>query len=127
MTKQETCNKEGQIEDTPMFWRLCEIIHELGITSEYRGYFYLRDATLMVMEGNISERILLKDVYSAIAVKYGMSASGVDCGIRNAIEAAWLRGRMLRRKDSFSGGIKPTNSQLIFYLSNFLKKTPRSK
>ena len=102
------------------------MMHQLGIPAHVKGYQYIRDAILMVIEDVSLLGAVTKELYPAIAKKYNTAPSRVERGIRHAIELAWERGQMetLKRIFGYSMNIerqKPTNSEFIALLADKLR------
>ncbi|ADY56381.1 response regulator receiver protein [Syntrophobotulus glycolicus DSM 8271] len=102
------------------------MMHQLGIPAHVKGYQYIRDAIMMVIEDVSLLGAVTKELYPAIAKKYNTAPSRVERGIRHAIELAWERGHMetLKRIFGYSMNIerqKPTNSEFIALLADKLR------
>jgi two-component system response regulator (stage 0 sporulation protein A) len=102
------------------------IIHEVGIPAHIKGYFYLRDAILMVVHRVDYLGAITKELYPAVAAKYDTTPSRVERAIRHAIEVAWNRGnieaitRLFGYTVSHERG-KPTNSEFIAMIADKLR------
>ncbi len=69
------------------------IIHEVGVPAHIKGYQFLREAIIMVVNNiNIVNQIT-KELYPDIADKFNTTPSRVERAIRHAIEVAWRKGR----------------------------------
>lgn len=100
-----------------------EIIQRLGIPAKLKGYRYLRRAVILsVMNGEILESIT-KELYPTIASEFETTSARVERAIRHAIEYAWEKGA--GTSDSFFSNLysenRPTNSELIAYISDKLR------
>ena len=124
MTTQETRANKGQSEDKPPFLKITVILVGLGITANYSGFFYIRDAVLILTKDFNPQKRLMKDVFSVVAEKYGVTASGIDRAVRKSIEKAWLKGKIQSRIDIFGDGERPTNLQFIAQLSDYMRNQP---
>ncbi len=99
------------------------LLHEMGVPAHFKGYIYLRDAVLIVVQENrMLGGSLTKELYPRLAQKYGTTPGGVEAAIRNAIMAAWEEGNrefvasltgIGQRRDRF-----PTNSLVIAKLAD---------
>lgn len=100
-----------------------DMLHEIGVPAHIKGYRFLRDAILMVIEDPELINAVTKELYPNIAAKNDTTASRVERAIRHAIEVAWDRGD-LDVLDSYFGSTihslrgKPTNSEFIAMLSD---------
>lgn len=102
------------------------IIHEIGIPAHIRGYLYLRDAILLVVENINLLNAVTKELYPAIASKYNTTSSRVERAIRHAIELAWDRGNVNYLNEVFGHTVridkgKPTNSEFIAIIADKLR------
>jgi len=94
------------------------IMHQMGVPPHVKGYQYLREAIVNVIQEVSLLRAITKDLYPMIAEKYQTTPSRVERGIRHAIELAWNRGN-IEFKTSFLGYIpsvehgRPANSEFI--------------
>ncbi|MGE5552678.1 MAG: sporulation transcription factor Spo0A [Betaproteobacteria bacterium] len=105
-----------------------EIIHLMGIPAHFKGYNYIRDAVIMVLEedstlgGNLT-----KSLYPRIAQKYGTTTGGVEAAIRNAILTAWEHGNrpyissIVGKSAISTKGKFPSNSLLIAKIADQLR------
>ncbi len=102
------------------------IIHEIGIPAHIKGYVYLRDAIMMVIDNMDLLGAVTKELYPAIAKKYNTTSSRVERAIRHAIEVAWGRGKIETIDSIFGYTIqndkgKPTNSEFIAMIADKLR------
>lgn len=102
------------------------IIHEIGVPAHVKGYQYLRDAIMLVVEEINYLGAVTKELYPAIADKYDTTPSRVERAIRHAIELAWDRGDLDRINKFFGYTIngergKPTNSEFIAIIADKLR------
>lgn len=102
------------------------IIHEMGVPAHIKGYHYLRDAILMVINEVNLLGAVTKELYPMIAQKYQTTPSRVERAIRHAIELAWDRGNVEMMTKFFGYTInlergKPTNSEFIAMVADKLR------
>jgi len=102
------------------------IIHEIGIPAHIKGYLYLRDAIIMVINRVDLLGAITKELYPAIAEKYDTTSSRVERAIRHAIEVAWNRGNVDMIDSLFGHTVsqergKPTNSEFIAMVADRLR------
>lgn len=105
---------------------ITNIIHEVGVPAHIKGYQYLRDAILMVVEDMELLGAVTKELYPAIAQNNHTTPSRVERAIRHAIEVAWNRGRLETINDLFGYTVqhdkgKPTNSEFIAIIADKLR------
>ena len=102
------------------------LMQQIGIPAHVKGYQYIRDAILMVIDDVSLLGAVTKELYPGIAKKYNTASSRVERGIRHAIELAWARGQKdaIKRIFGYSMNIerqKPTNSEFIALLADNLR------
>lgn len=103
-----------------------KIIHEIGVPAHVKGYQYLRDAIMLVVEEVNYLGAVTKELYPTIAQKYDTTPSRVERAIRHAIELAWDRGDIEKINKFFGYTIsgekgKPTNSEFIAIIADKLR------
>jgi sporulation transcription factor spo0A len=102
------------------------IIHEVGVPAHIKGYQYLREAIIMVVNDIDVINQITKSLYPEIASKYCTTPSRVERAIRHAIEVAWGRGQQEAVENIFGYTIsaskgKPTNSEFIAMIADKLR------
>ncbi len=103
-----------------------KVIHEIGVPAHVKGYQYLRDAIMLVVEEINYLGAVTKELYPTIAVKYDTTPSRVERAIRHAIELAWDRGDIDKINKVFGYAVsgergKPTNSEFIAIIADRLR------
>lgn len=98
--------------------RITNLFLTLGIPAHIKGYQYLREAVLMVLENREIINHITKELYPGIARRFDTSASKVERAMRHAIEVAWSRGRLdtvnhMYGYKVFDAMDKPTNGEFI--------------
>lgn len=102
------------------------VIHEVGVPAHIKGYQYLREAIMMVVNNIDIINQITKQLYPEIANKYMTTPSRVERAIRHAIEVAWARGQAETIENIFGYTIsaakgKPTNSEFIAMIADKLR------
>lgn len=102
------------------------VMHEIGVPAHIKGYQYLRDAIIMVVEDLNTINSITKILYPSIAKQYKTTPSRVERAIRHAIEVAWSRGQIDTIDSLFGytinvGKGKPTNSEFIAMVADKLR------
>ena len=102
------------------------VIHEVGVPAHIKGYQYLREAIMMVVNNIDIINQITKQLYPDIAFKYHTTPSRVERAIRHAIEVAWGRGQAETVENIFGYTIsaakgKPTNSEFIAMIADKLR------
>ena len=102
------------------------VIHEVGVPAHIKGYQYLREAIMLVVNDIEVINQITKQLYPDIAQKYKTTPSRVERAIRHAIEVAWGRGRTETTESIFGYTVsaskgKPTNSEFIAMIADKLR------
>ena len=102
------------------------IIHEVGVPAHIKGYQYLREAIMMVVNDIDVINQITKSLYPQIAQRFETTPSRVERAIRHAIEVAWGRGEPGIMENIFGYTIsaakgKPTNSEFIAMIADKLR------
>lgn len=117
----ENKKDEGSLEAL-----VTNVIHEVGVPAHIKGYQYLREAIIMVVNNIDVINQITKQLYPEIALKYGTTPSRVERAIRHAIEVAWGRGQTDTMENIFGYTVsaakgKPTNSEFIAMIADKLR------
>lgn len=115
--KKDTKNLEALVTN---------VIHEVGVPAHIKGYQYLREAIMMVVNDIEIINQITKQLYPDIAKAYGTTPSRVERAIRHAIEVAWSRGQTEAVDNIFGYTVsavkgKPTNSEFIAMIADKLR------
>ena len=102
------------------------VIHEVGVPAHIKGYQYLREAIIMVVNDIEVINQKKKSLYPQIAKRFKTTPSRVERAIRHAIEVAWGRGQQEAVESIFGYTIsaskgKPTNSEFIAMIADKLR------
>lgn len=106
--------------------KVTNIIHEIGVPAHIKGYQYLRDGIIMVVNNIEVINQITKQLYPDLAKKYKTTPSRVERAIRHAIEVAWNRGQIETVEAIFGYTVnsnkgKPTNSEFIAMIADKLR------
>lgn len=115
----------------PVDVEVTNIIREIGIPAHIKGYQYLRDAIMMIVDEIELLGAVTKVLYPMIAEKYSTTPSRVERAIRHAIEVAWNRGNidMINRLFGYTVKLdkgKPTNSEFMAMIADKLRLEMRA-
>ena len=124
--KVQPYEKREELKERNLEADVTAIIHEIGVPAHIKGYQYLRDAIVMVVEDMDLLGAVTKELYPAIAKQNKTTPSRVERAIRHAIEVAWNRGRLETINDLFGYTVqhdkgKPTNSEFIAIIADKLR------
>lgn len=115
----KTSAKNWEVEVTSM-------MHQMNVPPHVKGYQYLRDSIVSVIQEVSLLDAVTKELYPMIADKYHTTPSRVERGIRHAIELAWNRSNVEIKNRLFGYIVsvergKPANSEFIAMVAEKLK------
>ena len=117
---------ENKKDESNLEALVTNVIHEVGVPAHIKGYQYLREAIMMVVNDIDIINQITKQLYPEIAGKYHTTPSRVERAIRHAIEVAWGRGQAETVESIFGYTVsaakgKPTNSEFIAMIADKLR------
>ena len=101
------------------------LLHRLGLTANYRGYFYVSYGIMLCAKEQ--ERLLLvtKRLYPEVAKRYGTNWKAVERNIRTVICIIWQEGRPLLEELAHRHlEEKPRTAQMLAILVSSLDTGP---
>ena len=118
-------NTQNEISDEIEI-KTSDLLHNLGIPSQIKGYQYLREGILLLYQNNDFIGGITRNLYPEIARRHDTTASRVERAIRHAIEVSWNRGDYNIMNKLFGHSIdfdraKPTNSEFLVTISDALR------
>lgn len=124
--RQMVCEEKNTYGSGNLETDVTNMIHEIGVPAHIKGYQYLRDAIILVVNDMEMLNSITKILYPTIAKKYQTTPSRVERAIRHAIEVAWGRGKMDTLEKLFGytvnmGKGKPTNSEFIAMIADKIR------
>ena len=122
---------EKQKDEKNLEALVTNVIHEVGVPAHIKGYQYLREAIMMVVNDIEIINQITKQLYPDIAKTFGTTPSRVERAIRHAIEVAWNRGQIEMHDKIFGYTVnsnkgKPTNSEFIAMIADRLRLEEKS-
>lgn len=128
ITADKSSNSGAALPKTPrdLETSITMYIQQLGVPAHIKGYQYIRDAIMMVIEDMDAINSITKFLYPTVAKHYNTTSSRVERAIRHAIEVAWDRGNPDILNDLFGYTIlstrgKPTNSEFIAMIADKIR------
>lgn len=95
-----------------------ELLHRLGVTANYTGFFYIAYAVQLCAEHPDRLMLVTKWVYPDVAKRYRTNWKAVERNIRTAGNIIWEEGRPhLEQLAGRTLEHKPCNGQLLAILS----------
>lgn len=120
--------RNGEQEDSKKLLeiQITNIIHEIGVPAHIKGYHFLRQAIMLVVDDLDLLSAVTKELYPAVAKANNTTPSRVERAIRHAIEVAWNRGKLETINELFGYTVqndkgKPTNSEFIAIIADKLR------
>ncbi len=113
--------------------RITNMIKDIGIPPHLKGYNFLKEAVLLVLEQPEILNKVTKQLYPSIAIKFDTTSSRVERSIRHAIEQVWTRHETVEHiSDIFGYSVahlesKPTNSEFIAMVVDSLQLDIRNE
>ena len=122
--------KENMKNDNTIKLKITDMLHNLGIPSNIKGYSYIRDGIEMMYNDTTVMGSITKELYPRLAESYETTSSRVERAIRHAIEISWSRGDYDLMEEIFGNSVdceksKPTNGEFIVTLADRLKLEDR--
>lgn len=102
------------------------LIRKMGVTSKYKGYYFVADAVKLSMEDSGHPLRITKDVYPSLARKYKSTPNNVEHNIRTVVNVCWSANK--DQMDQIAGyplSYKPTNSEFVDMLAYYLNSKER--
>ena len=99
------------------------IIRRLGVTSKYKGYFFVTDAIRLAMNFQDEPIKITKDIYPYLASKYKTTPMNIEHNIRTVINICWEMNRKgMGEIAGYPLVYKPTNSEFIDMIAYYLSE-----
>ncbi len=105
--------------------QITEMIHDIGVPANIKGYRYLREAIKLAVEDLDRINNMTEYIYKPIALADNSTPKRVRTAIMRAIDIAWDRGDLDTLQSFFGYTVsnikgKPTNSEFIALLADKL-------
>lgn len=102
-----------------------DILLRLGITANYKGYFYIVTAVELCLADRENLHLVTKYVYPKVAKLYHTNWRAVERSIRTAVKIAWTHDRaFLEELARGPLGQRPGNAKLLAILTKALSPAP---
>ena len=95
-----------------------QILYQLGVTANYRGFYYCADAVWLALEDTRRLSLVTKQLYPEVAKKNDTAPHCEERDIRTVCKLGWKRNRELLMKLA-NGTLtqQPTASQFVAILT----------
>jgi len=102
---------------------ITERLQEIALPAHIKGYTYLREAIAMTVANPALLAAVTKELYPAVASRFGTTPSRVERAIRHAIEVTWSRARPEVISSVFGYTVdfergKPSNAEFIALMAD---------
>ena len=96
------------------------VLNQFGVKHSINGYLYLVSAVKRCLMDRKKLNNVVKGLYTEIAEEYETTTMRVERAIRHAIESSWERGNMNVINNVLAAKGKPTNTEFIALLTDFI-------
>lgn len=79
--------------------KVYHLIRQMGVTSKYKGYYFVADAVKLSMETAGYPLRITKDVYPPLARKYKSTPNNIEHDIRTVVNVCWCANKDQMDKD----------------------------
>lgn len=111
-----------QEEESRMEKEIAAVVRQLGVTSRYKGYFYLIGAIEMTGGSEHLGYRITKDVYPLLARRYSTTVTSVEHDIRTIVRYCWRKQRnVLDHMAGYTLTEQPSNREFIDILGYYLR------
>jgi translation initiation factor 1 (eIF-1/SUI1) len=103
---------------------ISSLLDKMGIPSSIRGYRYIREAIMLIVDDPQMINGITISLYPGVAKKFDTKPSRVERAIRHAVEVAFDKGNTQFLSKFFECAIikgKPTNSEFVFLLADKIR------
>ena len=111
-------------EPRTMEQRVTDILRRIGITARHKGYYYVRDAILLIVENENFIGFAEKELYPVIAKSHNTTSARIGKAIYNCLAAACIRGNKPFIDHLFGSGAAErgiANKEFIATIADLLK------
>lgn len=104
---------------------ITNILHQLGVSSNLKGYLYIRDVIELIIFAGGKIKPITKELYPYIAINYNTTIRRVDRDIGYAIESAYSKGNISLFDELFGTSIdfnksRPANLLFISTVADWI-------
>lgn len=104
------------------------LLHELGISAKYKGYYHMALAVELAMEDEKRLEYVTKRLYPDIAKAFGTTPNCVERDLRTAVSVSWRKGGQaaLERMSGCPLESRPATAEFVDILVNYLLRRNRT-
>ena len=107
--------------------RVTDVMDDMGIPNHLKGYDYIREAVILLIEDKTYRKSITYRLYPDIAKKYETTWRGVERAIQTAIESVWQKQDRAEEIKSILGGRisiskkRPTNKKFLLAVADKIR------
>jgi two-component system, response regulator, stage 0 sporulation protein A len=122
-SREEQLLRSRKISDEELDRSIAELLHRLAIAPHLKGYKYLKQAIISVINDKGMLDSITYKIYPFVAEMFGTTPTRVERAIRSSIENAWDRCRVETIEQIFGYSLderkgKPSNSEFIAMIAD---------
>jgi two-component system, response regulator, stage 0 sporulation protein A len=130
-TREQQDSRSKRLSDEELDKRIAEMLHKLAVAPHLKGYRYLKEAIICVINDKGMLDSITYKIYPHVARQFSTTPTRVERAIRSAIENAWDRCRVETMEQVFGYSLdenkgKPSNSEFIAMLADKILLDKRS-
>ncbi len=123
MPKEAESELSEEAKKVALEKKIKEELRWLGAPCHIKGYQYMVDAIMMVVEDKNLQDAITKELYPVVAKMHSTTPSRVERAMRHLIEVTWDRGDLDILQEKFGYTVsnlkgKPTNSEFIALMAD---------
>lgn len=131
-TREQLLSRNKKIYDEELDRRVADMLHKLAVAPHLKGYRYLKQAIISVINDKGMLDSITYKIYPMIAEQFSTTPTRIERAIRSAIENAWDRCRVEVIEQIFGYSLdedkgKPSNSEFIAMVADKLLLDKGSK
>jgi two-component system, response regulator, stage 0 sporulation protein A len=117
-TREQQQSRSDRLSEEELDRRITEMLHKLAVAPHLKGYRYIKQAVIYVVNDKGMLDSITYKIYPSIAERFKTKPARVERAIRSAIENAWDRCRVETMEEVFGYSLdenkgKPSNSAFI--------------
>ena len=116
---------ENKIVNNNFKNQVSEILMELGMPANLKGYNYIKDALILCEKDRDYYKHTSSYLYPKLSKMYNEKNSNIEKAIRSAIELCWCRGNIDKQERIFGYTVnkdkgRPTNSEFLAQIYHYI-------
>ncbi|MBU3215382.1 sporulation transcription factor Spo0A [Clostridium estertheticum] len=124
INKESKINKE---QKNNLNSQITNIINEIGVPTNIKGYMYLKEAINILVTDNELSSSVTKELYPLVGKKFNTTAGRVERAMNHAIDVTWSTRKATNINKIFGYTIsykkgKPANSEFIAMVADKLRR-----